>query len=76
MRTTIEFEEDIAKALAGLRRETGMGVSEAVNHLMRRGLAAAPDHLPFVQKTHPLGLRIDVANVAEAIDFLEGPRAR
>ena len=34
MRTTIEFDEDAARALARLRQDTGMGVSEAVNHLV------------------------------------------
>ena len=80
MRTTIEFEEDTAKALDQLRTRTGMGVSEAVNHLVRRGLLAAedasPEGSPFVQRTHRLGLRIDVSNVADAIDLLEGSRAR
>ncbi|WP_420624085.1 CopG family transcriptional regulator [Candidatus Poriferisodalis sp.] len=76
MRTTVEFDEDAAQALARLRRETGMGVSEAVNHLVRRGLAAESASEPFVQKTHPLGIRIDVSNVAEAIDLLEGPQSR
>lgn len=76
MRTTVEFEEDTAKALAQVRRETGMGVSEAVNHLVRRGLLVEIEGAPFVQQTRSLGLRIDVSNVAEAIDLLEGPQAR
>ncbi len=76
MRTTVEFEEDTAKAVAQVRRETGMGVSEAVNHLVRRGLLVEVEPAPFVQQTHSLGLRIDVSNVAEAIDLLEGPEAR
>ena len=76
MRTTIEFEDDTAKVLAQLRRETGMGVSEAVNHLVRRGLLVEAEHAPFVQQTHSLGLRIDVSSVADAIDLLEGPQAR
>ncbi len=80
MRTTVEFEEDTARALHQLRNETGMGVSEAVNHLVRRGLLAPEEGSPgeslFVQRTHRLGLRIDVSNVADAIDLLEGSRAR
>lgn len=76
MRTTVEFEEDTAKALAQVRRQTGMGVSEAVNHLVRRGLLVEAEHEPFVQQTHSLGLRVDVSNVADAIDLLEGPQAR
>ena len=79
MRTTVEFEEDTARALEQLRANTGMGVSEAVNHLVRCGLLApeaSPEGATFVQRTHRLGLRIDVSNVADAIDLLEGPRAR
>lgn len=76
MRTTIEFEEDTAKALEQLRDKTGMGVSEAVNYLVRRGLLAPAEQSPFVQQTHPLGLRIDVTNVTDAIDLLEGPQFR
>lgn len=80
MRTTVEFEEDTAKALDQLRDKTGMGVSEAVNHLVRRGLLSpekgSPGASPFVQRTHRLGLRIDVSNVADAIDALEGSRTR
>lgn len=76
MRTTVEFEKDTASAIQKLRRQTGMGVSEAVNELIRRGLLARTDAVPFVQKTHPLGLRIDVSNVAEALEVLEGPNAR
>ena len=76
MRTTVEFDEDAARALDRLRHATGMGVSEAVNHLVRRGLAAESTRAPFVQQTRPLGIRIDVSNVAEAIELLEGPHAR
>ena len=71
----MEFDEDTARALARLRGETGMGVSQAVNHLMRHGLQAA-EQPPFVQRTHPLGLRIDVTSVADAIEDLESPTAR
>lgn len=79
MRTTVEFEEDTARALDRLRNRTGMGVSEAVNHLVRRGLLVedgGPDPSPFVQPTRRLNLRIDVSNVADAIDALEGSRTR
>ncbi|MEI2777624.1 MAG: ribbon-helix-helix protein, CopG family [Tetrasphaera sp.] len=76
MRTTVEFDPDTAKAVEQLRREQGKGVSEAVNELIRRGLLAEGRREPFVPRTHHLGIRIDVSNVAEALDFLEGPSAR
>lgn len=76
MRTTIEFENDTAAAVDRLRRERGMGVSEAVNELIRRGLLPREPRPRFVQATHRLGLRVDVSNVADALEALEGPLAR
>ncbi len=76
MRTTVEFDDDTAQALAILRSESGMGVSEAVNALVRLGLLAEASPVPFVQQTRRLGVRIDVTNVADAIDLLEGHQAR
>jgi hypothetical protein len=79
MRTTVTFDADTAAAVERLRRERGIGLSEAVNELIRRGLAAEASTRPprrFRQRSVPLGLRIDVANVAEAIETLEGPTAR
>lgn len=76
MRTTIEFDDDTASAVEALRRESGLGVSDAVNRLIRRGLLAPPPGAPFQPRSRPLGLRIDVSNVAEALDVLEGPEAR
>ncbi|MCQ3808540.1 MAG: CopG family transcriptional regulator [Acidimicrobiia bacterium] len=76
MRATVEFEDDTAQALAQLRSETGMGLSETVNVLVRRGLLAEEPSARFVQETHRLGIRIDVTNVADAIDLLEGHQVR
>ncbi|MGH9305947.1 MAG: CopG family transcriptional regulator [Acidimicrobiales bacterium] len=76
MRTTVEFEEDTAKAIEDLRRERGIGVSDAVNELVRRGLLPRRKIAPFRQQTRRLGLKIDVSNVAEALEVLEGTAAR
>ena len=76
MRTTVQFDDDVSAAIERLRRETGIGVSEAVNELIRRGLLTHEERRPFVQRTGRLGLRIDVSNIAEALDVLEGPTAR
>jgi Ribbon-helix-helix protein, copG family len=76
MRTTIELDADTAQAVQNLRREKGRGVSEAVNELIRRGMLAEPHQQPFVARSQKLGIRIDVSNVADALDLLEGPNAR
>lgn len=71
MRTTVEFDEDTAQAVAALRAESDLGVSEAVNELIRRGLLPRREQAVFVQPTAALGLRIDVSNIAEALEILE-----
>ncbi|MBW7917365.1 MAG: ribbon-helix-helix protein, CopG family [Trueperaceae bacterium] len=77
MRTTVVFEPDTAAAVDALRRERGVGVSEAVNELIRRGLLTqVPAEERFEQRTYHLGLKMDVSNVADAIEVLEGPAAR
>lgn len=76
MRTTVEFDAEATRAIEQLRRERGLGVSQAVNELVRRGLLPRPTERRFRQRTAPLGLRVDVSNVAEALDALEGPTSR
>lgn len=76
MRTTVTLDDDVAAALDRLRRERGLGLSEALNELVRRGLARPQEIQPFTQRTSAMQARIDVANVAEALDLLEGPSAR
>lgn len=76
MRTTVEFDDDAAKAVEELRRELGIGVSEAVNELIRRGLLPRANIPRFRQRTRRLGLKVDVSNVADALEALEGLDAR
>lgn len=76
MRTTVTLDDDVAAALEQLRRERGLGLSEALNELARSGLRRRPERRPFNQKSQPIGLTIDVTDVADAIELLEGPAAR
>jgi hypothetical protein len=76
MRTTLTLADDVAAAVDQLRRERGVGVSEAVNELVRRGLVSGRAPGPFEQKTHRMRARVDVTNVWEAIETVEGPAAR
>lgn len=74
MRTTIRLDDDVAAAAEQLRRERHVGLSEAVNTLARAGLRTQhPGRRAFRQRTSRLGLRVDVSNVAEALDLLDGP---
>lgn len=76
MRTTVQLEDDTAAAVENLRREKGLGVSEAVNALIRRGLPPRDKRQRFVQETRDLGLKVDVTNIADAIELLEDPTSR
>jgi hypothetical protein len=72
MRTTVKLDEDVAAAIARMREERGIGLSEAVNELARAGINGGSDRPRFKQKTYDIGLMIDVSNVQEAIELVEG----
>lgn len=76
MRTTVTLDDDVAAAVEQLRRERSLGLSAAVNDLIRRSLTAEKPRHAFVQRTHDLGEGIDVSNVGDALETLDGPWAR
>ncbi len=76
MRTTISLDPDVVAAAEAMRRERDIGLSDAVNELIRAGLRAPQQRSTFHQRTADVGLRIDVSNVAEALDALDGVAAR
>ncbi|MFD2420112.1 hypothetical protein [Amycolatopsis pigmentata] len=71
MRTTIRLDDDVVAAAEQLRRERHIGLSQAVNELARIGLRRGSSPRPFHQRTEHLGLRVDVTNVAEALELLD-----
>lgn len=77
MRTTVTLRDDVAYAVEEQRRASGRGVSDVVNDLIRRGLTREPEpDRRFRQRTSPMRARVDVTNVAEVLDAVEGPGAR
>ena len=71
------MDPDVAAAVDAVRRERQIGLSEAVNDLVRAGLARQPSaRHRFEQRSSPMRARLDVANVAEALELLDGPTAR
>jgi Arc/MetJ family transcription regulator len=76
MRTTLSLDDDVAAAVRRLREERHIGLSEAVNELIRAGLTAPAQRRMFQQRTANLGVRIDVSSVADALEHLDGPGAR
>lgn len=74
MRTTVNLTPDVEAEVARLRREEGLGTSDAVVALARRGMqraAAGAAAKPFTQRTAPLGARVDLSNIAEVLDLLD-----
>ncbi|HEY2078864.1 MAG TPA: hypothetical protein VGH53_21245 [Streptosporangiaceae bacterium] len=73
MRTTIRLDDDVAAAAQRLSREEHIGLGDAVNRLARAGLRVGRSkRRSFRQRTADLGLRVDVSNVAEALELLDG----
>jgi len=76
MRTTIDLAPDVVAAVEAMQEARQLGRSEAVNELVRAGAAASPSRERFVQRTAAIGIRVDVSNVAAALESLEGPDHR
>jgi hypothetical protein len=76
MRTTVTFDAGVAAAIEKLRRARSVGPSEAVNELIHAGLRVKSPTRRYRHRSRALGLRIDVADAAEALGQLEGPAAR
>jgi Arc/MetJ family transcription regulator len=73
VRTTIRLDDDVAAAAQRLSRAEHIGLGEAVNRLVRAGLRPERSKpRPFQQRTANLGLRVDVSNVADTLELLDG----
>ncbi len=73
MRTTVTLQDDVTAAVEEFRRREGTGVSEAVNRLVRAGLASRPPRATYRHRSSDLGMRIDVSNIGEVLDLLDEP---
>lgn len=64
------------RPLVGCDASVEFGVSEAINDLARAGLTQKRARKPFKQRAARLSLTIDVGNLAEALEQLDGPARR
>jgi Ribbon-helix-helix protein, copG family len=71
MRTTVTLSDDVAAGIDKVRRERGLGLSEAVNDLIRVGLMDSGERGPVEFPTHDMGIEIDVRDIGEAIEQIE-----
>ena len=73
MRTTVDLADDVAAEVVRLRREKGLGLSEAVNDLARAGLAAQKTRYTYRPRTYDMGARVDLTNIGDVIELLDEP---
>ncbi len=71
VRTTIDLADDVAVEVARLRREQGLGISDAVNQLARAGFSAKRAPYVYRQETRPMGARVDLTNIAAVLELLD-----
>lgn len=71
VRTTIDLADDVAAAVARLRRDKGLGASEAVNELARAGLNVEKRSYVYRPKTYDMGARVDLTNVGDVLELLD-----
>lgn len=71
MRTTFTLEDDVAAEVEQLRRQEGIGISEAVNRLIRLGLSRPAQRHRYVHEVADVGLRVDVTDIGAVLDVLD-----
>jgi hypothetical protein len=77
MRTTVTLDPDVAAAVSRLQAERGIGVSAAINDLVRRGLAVGRPQQRFAQETSAMGTAaLELDDIAGLLDALEGDARR
>lgn len=81
MRTTLTLDDDVAAKLAAEVRRSGRSFKETVNSCLRRALTETSLRTaarPFKVKARDMGLRpgLDLDNVEELLDQVEGPNRR
>lgn len=67
----MRLDPEVAAAAERLRQERHMGLNQVVNELARADLDRAQKTTRFQQRTASVGLKIDVTNVAGAVEQLD-----
>lgn len=71
MRTTFTLDDDVAAAVEKLRREEGLGLSEAVNRLIRAGMVRPERRHRYEHRSAEIGLKVDVTDIGDVLDVLD-----
>lgn len=68
----MRLDDDVAAEVERMRRAKGIGLSEAVNELARAGMSRSSTRHRYEHRTADIGLKVDVTNVGEVLDLLDG----
>jgi hypothetical protein len=71
MRTTVNLDADVEAEVARLQREQGLGVSEAINTLARRGTLTPKVDIVYAPVTFDMGVMIDVTSTQRTLELLD-----
>ncbi|MEL4357703.1 MULTISPECIES: CopG family transcriptional regulator [unclassified Luteococcus] len=71
MRTTVNLEAEAERLVADLRREKQLGLSEAVNELIRRGAASHRTDYVFPEMTFEMGAKIPLESTSALLELLD-----
>ncbi len=78
VRTTLTLDPDVAARLAELQRERGWTFKEAVNQVLRHGLAShgATEEERYRMPARPVGVRreVDVDRIRDVLGVLDDTR--
>jgi len=71
VRTTVNLDDDVANEVVKLRRERGIGVSEAVNELDRAGMQHERVRYDYQHPVRDMGALVDISNIGDVLDLLD-----
>jgi Arc/MetJ family transcription regulator len=71
IRTTINLDDDVAREVAKLQRERGLGLSAAVNELARAGFRTAQPDFHYEHASRDMGALVDLSDVADVLELLD-----
>ncbi|MBV9120334.1 MAG: CopG family transcriptional regulator [Chloroflexi bacterium] len=70
MRTTVTLDDDVVAAVEQVRQQQRIGLSEAVNQLVRAGIQR-PERRPYRHRSSNVTLKVDVSNIGAVLDLLD-----
>jgi len=65
------LDDDVAAAVQKMRQQEGVGMAEAVNRLIRAGLAKRTQRRVYQHRTADVGIKVDVSNIGEVLELLD-----